>query len=98
MTDADCEKAAGEPVHNPVHSDAVAAIQEPAPEKESAVSPALASDTAVLVHPTGDELASNRAEKTRNRMTGDANSDATGREVDPALREITSVWPGPYRG
>jgi hypothetical protein len=67
---------------NPVHSVAVPDLQEPSPENESAVSPAIARDTAVLaglrVPPRGVEVLQNPREIPQSRKIPDHIPDQLG--------------------
>ena len=55
VTENDYERAAEKALQNPVHSSAVTGRQGPSLEKETAVSPAFAKDTAVQIPPRGVE-------------------------------------------
>jgi integrase len=55
VTDDDFDRAAEKAVQNPVHSGAVRGLQTPSDEKETAVLPACANNTAVQIPPRGVE-------------------------------------------
>jgi hypothetical protein len=78
VTEDDYERAAEKAVQNPVHSSAVTGRQSPSQEKETAVSPAFARDTAVSIPPRGVEFLQNPREILQSRKTPDQIPDQLG--------------------
>jgi len=88
VRDSDYERVTSEAVQNPVHSVAVPDLQEPSLEKETAVSPAIARDTADKVPPRGVEETPYHAGKPGADDHGDTISD-TGDPPRPCLMDST---------
>ena len=93
VTDEDFARAAEKAVQNPVHSAAVSGLQWPSDEKETAVSPAFTSDTAVQVPPRGVVRPADSPRKTAKTNPAGAQSGAVGPETDELARLLASLTP-----
>jgi len=93
VTDEDFARAAEKAVRNPVHSAAVSGLQWPSDEKETAVSPANAKDTAVQIPPRGVVRPADSPRKTAKTNPAGAQSGAVGPETDELARLLASLTP-----
>jgi hypothetical protein len=106
VTDADYARASTEPaatastedpvskaVQKAVQSATVSNRQEPSAEKEAAVSPAFAKDTAVQIPPRGVEETQYSAKKPVQPEEGGAESGAVGAETAQLLGLLASLSP-----
>jgi hypothetical protein len=97
VTEEDYERATKNPatiaVHFSVQPDAVSGIPEPSPEKESAVSPAVADYTADQIPPRGVEQQLNCSGNLPVSIRGGAEFGAVGPDNEELVRVLASLTP-----